>query len=82
MCLYSGSTIARKLEHLGGQVLQDGSRVDGSGGADAALGGDSVLQEAVDAADGELQGGRRQQGQTRIPVAELRVACVVRGVCV
>ena len=56
--------VARKLEHLGGEVLQDGSRVDGGGGADAALGGDGVLQEAVDAADRELQGGETRGSAT------------------
>ena len=43
--------------HLGSQVLEDGSRVDGGGGADAALVGHALLEVTVDTADGELQAG-------------------------
>merc|ERR1719345_60700 len=49
--------VASQLEHLGSQVLEDGSRVDGGGGADAALVGHALLEVTVDTADGELQAG-------------------------
>ena len=44
--------IACKLEHLGGEVLQDGGRVDRRGGADAALGRHAQLEVAVDPESG------------------------------
>ena len=47
--------VARKLEDLSGEVLEDGGRVDGSDGANAALVGDAQLEVAVDATDGELE---------------------------
>eukprot|EP01043_Picozoa_sp_COSAG02_P014254 COSAG02_NODE_585_length_19988_cov_11.056061_7_plen_91_part_00 len=47
--------VARELEDLGGEVLQDGGAVHSGGGANAALGRHGVLQEAVDAAHGELR---------------------------
>ena len=47
--------VAGKLEDLGGEVLKDGSTVDGRGGTDSAVGAHSALQESVDSSDGELQ---------------------------
>ena len=52
-----------ELEHLGGEVLQDGSAVDGGGGAHAALGGYGVFQEAVDATNRELRYRQGRHGQ-------------------
>jgi len=46
--------VTGQLEHLGGQVLQDGGSVDGGCGSDSVPGGDSSLQESVDSTDGEL----------------------------
>ena len=46
--------IAGQLQHLGGQVLEHGSQVDGGAGAHA-LGIATLLQVAGDAAHGELQ---------------------------
>ncbi len=41
--------------HLSSQVLEDGGRVDGGGGADATVGGGAVLQVPVDTTDRELK---------------------------
>ena len=49
--------VSGQLEHLGGQVLKDGGRVDGSGGSDTSIGRGAALEHAVDTADGELQAG-------------------------
>jgi hypothetical protein len=46
-------------------LTEDGSGVDGGGGADAAAGGSAELQEAVDAAHGELQAGLHGAAQTQ-----------------
>lgn len=46
--------IARQLEHLGSQVLQDGRCVDRGFGANANVVLRAVLQVAVDTADREL----------------------------
>ena len=40
---------------LSGEVLQDGGRVDGGSGADAAVRRGPALQVTVDTADGELE---------------------------
>jgi len=47
--------VSCELKDLGGQVLEDGSGVDGRGGSDSAVGADSALQESVDSSDGELE---------------------------
>lgn len=47
--------VSGKLEQLGSQVLEDGSRVNGSGGSNAASSVRALLQETVDTSDGELQ---------------------------
>jgi hypothetical protein len=52
-------SVASQLEHLGGEVLHDGSEVDGRSGTDA-LGVVALAQQAVDASDGELQTGARR----------------------
>lgn len=52
--------VASKLEHLSSEVLEDGSRVDGGGGTDTAVGRGAALQEAVDTADRELKAGTRR----------------------
>ena len=51
--------IAGQLEHLGGEVLQDGRAVDGGGGAHAAVAGGAVLEVAVDPEKGR---GRSEGG--------------------
>jgi len=40
--------------HLGGQVFQYGSGVDGCGGSDASVGCGAALEMTMDAAHGEL----------------------------
>jgi hypothetical protein len=45
---------AKGQPHLGGEVLKDGSAVNGSGGTNAANGHGAVLEVTVDAADREL----------------------------
>ena len=52
--------VAGKLEHLGGEVLQDGGRVHSRRRANAALVGHAHLEVAVDAADRELQASLRR----------------------
>ena len=47
--------VAGELQHLSSEVLEDGGRVDGSGGANAALGRDAELEVAVDTANRELE---------------------------
>jgi len=42
--------------YLSGQVLQNGSAVDGSGGTDTAVVGGLLLQETVDTTNRELKG--------------------------
>ena len=61
------------VAHLGGEVLQDGSRVDGGGRADAALVGHAHLEVAVDTADRELQAGL---GRTRDGLLRLELGSV------
>ena len=48
--------VAGQLEHLGGQVLHDGSQVDGGSGSDA-LGVVALPKQTVDTTDGELKTG-------------------------
>ena len=43
------------VAYLSGEVLEDGSAVDGGGGADTAVRGGPVLQVTVDPAHGELE---------------------------
>ena len=50
------SGVSGQLENLSGQVLDDGGEVDGGASSDAASVA-TLLQEAVDASDGELQTG-------------------------
>ena len=47
----------QESSNLGGEVLQDGGAVDGGGGADATVGGGSVLEVTVDTTHGELKAG-------------------------
>ena len=54
--------VAGQLEHLGGQVLQDGGRVDGGGGAHALVRRHPGLEETVDTPDGELRWSRGREG--------------------
>ena len=49
--------VARELEHLSCEVLQDRGRVHGGRGTNAAAGIYSCLEESVDSAHGELHGG-------------------------
>ena len=54
--------VAGKLENLSGKVLEDGSRVDGGRGSDAAVGRDARLEVTVDTADRELEAGALRAG--------------------
>ena len=47
--------------YLGGEVLEDGSRVDGGGGADTAVRGRALLQVTVQATDGELRAAEEEE---------------------
>lgn len=47
--------VARQLEHLGGEVLQNGRCVDGGLSTDTHVVLRAVLQVTVDTADGELE---------------------------
>eukprot|EP00656_Telonema_subtile_P049380 TRINITY_DN6126_c0_g1_i4.p1 TRINITY_DN6126_c0_g1~~TRINITY_DN6126_c0_g1_i4.p1 ORF type:complete len:189 (+),score=7.94 TRINITY_DN6126_c0_g1_i4:325-891(+) len=47
--------ISGQLEHLGGEVLKDGGAVHGSGGSNATVLVDAVLEESVDPSDWELK---------------------------
>lgn len=47
--------VTGELENLSSQVLEDGSRVDGSSGTDTTTSVAAVLEEAVDTTDGELR---------------------------
>jgi len=46
-----------QLQNLSGQVLQDGSRVDGGGGSHTSVRGGPVLEVTVDPAHWELEAG-------------------------
>ena len=46
--------VTGELKHLGSQVLEDGGRVDGRGGANSAVGTDAGLEESVDSSHWEL----------------------------
>ena len=61
--------VARKLEDLSGEVLEDGGRVDDSDGANAAIVGDAQLEVAVDATDGELEASVGRAGYSSWPSA-------------
>ena len=50
--------VAGELQHLSAKVFADSSHVNGRGGANAAMTGDSVLQMPVDAANRELNAHR------------------------
>ena len=54
--LVVASGVSGQLENLSGQVLDDGGEVDGGASSDAASVA-SLLEEAVDASNGELQTG-------------------------
>ena len=47
--------VTSELKNLSGEVLEDGGRVDGRGGADSAVGTDAGLEESVDSSHGELE---------------------------
>ena len=46
--------VTGQLEDLSGEVLKNGSSVDGRSGSNTAVGTDSALQKSVDATHGEL----------------------------
>ena len=48
--------VTRKLEHLSGEVLKDGSRVHGGSGTDATVLVNTLLEETVNTTDRELRG--------------------------
>jgi len=50
-----------KLQHLGGQVLEDGGRVDGGGGTHALAGRHARFEEAVNTSYRELKKGGRYE---------------------
>lgn len=54
--------VTSKLENLGGEVLKDGSTVDGSSGSNTTVGLDALLQESVDTTDGELESSPGRSG--------------------
>lgn len=63
--LVVAGSVASQLENLSGEVLEDGSQVDGSTGTDT-LGVVALAQETVDTADGERQtslGGTAVDGE-------------------
>lgn len=47
--------VTGQLQNFGGEVLENGSAVDGSGGTDTTVRGGSVLQMTMDTSDGKLQ---------------------------
>jgi hypothetical protein len=57
--------IAGELEHLGGQVLEDGGAVDRGGRADALGRRDAALEETVDTSDGELRVGEEGENSEK-----------------
>merc|ERR1712216_51612 len=54
--------VSCQLEHFGGQVLQDGGAVHGSGGANTTVLVHTLLEETVDTADWELEPGLGRPG--------------------
>lgn len=52
--LVVASSVARKLENFGSEVLEDGSEVDGSAGTDT-LGVVALAEETVNTTDGESE---------------------------
>lgn len=54
--------ISGQFEDLRGEVLEDGGRVDGSGGSHALLATDAVLEVAMDSTDWELEAGSGGSG--------------------
>ena len=57
-----------ELQHLGGEVLEDGGEVDRGAGADA-LGVAALLEEAPDAAHRELEAGLDGPRHRLLPLA-------------
>jgi len=49
--------VTGELQNLSGQVLENGSAVNGGGGSDSAVGAHSALQNSVDSSDWELKTG-------------------------
>lgn len=47
--------VTSQLKHLGGEVLEDGGRVDGCGGSDASVRGCPRLEVTVDTTHWELE---------------------------
>lgn len=54
--------ISGELENFRREVLEDGGRVDGSGGSHTLLATDAVFQVAMDSANWELKAGSRGSG--------------------
>ena len=54
--LVVAGSVSGELENLSGEVLKDGSEVDGGASADTASEG-SLAEQTVDASDGELESG-------------------------
>ena len=54
--------VTGELEDLSGEVLKDGSEVDGGSGSDS-LGVSSLLEESGDSSDGELESGSDGLGE-------------------
>ena len=55
LLVHLAAGVAGQLQDLGGEVLQQGGAVDGSGAGAALLAEQAVLHAAVDAADGEVE---------------------------
>ena len=58
--------VARELEHLGREVLEDGGRVHGGRRADALRGRHAELEEAVEPTDRELEARLERLGLGRL----------------
>ena len=47
-------SVSSQLKHLGGQVLENGGAVNGSGGSDSLGSADSLFEKSVDSSNWEL----------------------------
>ena len=72
-------SLTGELEHLCGEVLENGSCVDGCGRSDALGGGDARLEVAVHTADGELQAGAGRARLGRLLATRLALAGLAAG---
>ena len=54
--------VTSELENLSGQVLKDGSAVNGGSGSNSAVGTHSALQDSVDSSNWELYNSKKLVG--------------------